>query len=123
MADHHPETVITLLRTWRNILSKEAQALSQGNLQDLQSLFQETSKIQHKLGKLLAASSLETKKDKNVSTMIRELLQEQEKFIDSLKTQTKELAQEIGSLKKSKTSLKGYKQKGAASPRFMNERT
>ncbi|MGD0210130.1 MAG: hypothetical protein ABSC14_04020 [Desulfomonilia bacterium] len=123
MADHHPETVITLLRTWRDILSKEAQALSQGNLQDLQRLFQKTSKIQHKLGKLLTAPSLETKKDKNVSTMIRELLQEQEKFIDSLKTQTKELAQEIGSLNKSKASLKGYKQKAAASPRFMNERT
>ena len=123
MADHHPETVITLLRTWRDILSKEAQALSQGNLQDLQRLFQETSKIQHKLGKLLAASSLETKKDKNVSTMLRELLQDQEKIIDSLKTQTKELAQEIGSLNKSKASLKGYKQKAAGTPRFMNERT
>ena len=122
MAGHHPETVITLLMTWRDILSKEAQALSQGNLQDLQRFFQETLKIQHRLDKLLAASSLETKKDKNVSTMIRKLLQEQEKFIDSLKTQAQELAQKIGSLKKSKTSLKGYRQKAAASPRFMNGR-
>ena len=123
MAGHHPETVITLLEAWSDILSKEAQALSQGDLKDLQRLTQETSKIRRKLDKVLAASSLEARKDKNVSAMIRQILKEQGMLIDSLKTKAQELAQEIGSLNKSKTSLKGYRQKVPAPPRFMNGRT
>jgi hypothetical protein len=122
MADHHSETALNLLKSWRVILNKEAGALSQGNIQELERLFQETSKIQQRLSQMFAASDTLVK-DKTVSIMIKELHTEQEKLIESLKVQTEGLAQEIGTLRKSQASLKGYKQKNPISPRFTNERT
>jgi hypothetical protein len=122
MADHHSETALTLLKSWRVILNKETQALSQGNIQELERLFQETSKIQQRLSQMFAASNT-LGKDKTITIMIRGLHTEQEKLIESLKAQTEELAEEIGTLRKSQASLKGYKQKNFTSPRFTNERT
>ena len=122
MADHHPETALNLLKSWRVILNKGTQALSQGNIQELERLFQETSKIQQRLSHMFAASN-SLVKDKNISIMIRGLHKDQEKLIESLKAATEELAQEIGTLRKSQASLKGYKQKNTTSPRYMNERT
>jgi len=122
MADHHPETALSLIKSWRVILNKETGALSQGNIQELERLFQETSKIQQRLSHMFAASN-PLVKDKTISIMIRGLHKEQEKLIESLKAQTEELAQEIGTLRKSQASLKGYKQKNPTSPRYMNKRT
>jgi len=122
MADHHPETALSLIKSWRVILNKETGALSQGNIQELERLFQETSKIQQRLSHMFAAST-PLIKDKTISIMIRGLHKEQEKLIESLKAQTEELAQEIGTLRKSQASLKGYKQKNPTSPRYMNKRT
>lgn len=122
MADHHPETALSLIKSWRVILNKETGALSQGNIQELERLFQETSKIQQRLSHMFAASN-PLIKDKTISIMIRGLHKEQEKLIESLKAQTEELAQEIGTLRKSQASLKGYKQKNPTSPRYMNKRT
>jgi hypothetical protein len=122
MADRHPETALNLLKSWRIILDKEAGALSQGNIQELERLFQETSEIQQRLSHMFAASNTLVK-DKNISIMIRGLHKEQETLIESLKAQTEELAQEIGTLRKSQASLKGYKQKNPTSPRYMNKRT
>jgi len=122
MADHNPETALKLLKSWRIILNKGTEALSQGNIQELERLFQETSKIQQRLSHMFAASN-SLVKDKNISIMMRGLHKEQEKLIEALKSQTEELAQEIGTLRKNQTSLNGYKQKNATSPRYMNERT
>jgi prefoldin subunit 5 len=122
MADHHPETALSLIKSWRVILNKETGALSQGNIQELERLFQETSKIQQRLSQMFAASDTLVK-DKTISIMIKGLHAEQEKLIESLKAQTEGLAQEIGTLRKSQASLKGYKQKNPISPRFTNERT
>ncbi len=122
MADHHSETALNLLKSWRVILNKETGALSQGNIQELERLFQETSKIQQRLSRMFAASNTLVK-DKNISILIRELHAEQEKLIESLKNQTEGLALEIGTLRKSQASLKGYKQKNPAPPRFTNEHT
>jgi len=122
MADHHPETALSLIKSWRVILNKETGALSQGNIQELERLFKETSKIQQRLSHMFAASN-PLVKDKTISIMIRRLHKDQEKLIESLKAQTEELAQEIGTLRKSQASLKGYKQKNPFSPRYMNKRT
>ena len=122
MADHHPETALNLLKSWRVILNKETGALSQGNIQELERLFQKTSEVQQRLSHMFAASN-PLVKDKTISIMIRGLHKEQEKLIESLKAQTEELAQEIGTLRKSQASLKGYKQKNPTSPRYMNKRT
>ncbi len=56
MADHHPETALNLLKSWQVILNKETSALSQGNIQELERLFQETSKIQQRLSQMFATS-------------------------------------------------------------------
>jgi hypothetical protein len=122
MADHHPETALKLLKSWRVILNKGTEALSQGNIQELERLLQETSKIQQRLSHLFEASE-SLVKDKDISVMIRGLHKEQERLIESMKAQTEELAQEIGALRKNQVSLKGYKQKNPTSPRYMNERT
>jgi hypothetical protein len=122
MADHHSETALNLLKAWRIVLNKEAQALSQGNIQEMERLIQESSEIQQQFSYLLAESN-SLFKDRNISIIIRGLHKDQEQLIESLKAQTEELAQEISALRKSQASLKGYKQKNPASPRYMNERT
>jgi chromosome condensin MukBEF ATPase and DNA-binding subunit MukB len=122
MADHHPETALSLIKSWRVILNKETGALSQGNIQELERLFQKASEVQQRLSHMFAASN-PLVKDKTISIMIRGLHKEQEKLIESLKAKTEELAQEIGTLRKSQASLKGYKQKNPTTPRYMNERT
>jgi hypothetical protein len=122
MADHHSETALNLLKSWQVILNKEMYALSQGNIQEFERLSQETSTIQQRLSHMFTASK-SLMKDKTISIMIRRLHKEQEKLIKSLLAQTEELAHEIGELRKSQGSLKGYKQKNTTSPRYMNERT
>jgi chromosome condensin MukBEF ATPase and DNA-binding subunit MukB len=122
MADHHPETALSLIKSWRVILNEETGALSQGNIQELERLFQKASEVQQRLSHIFAASN-SLAKDKTISIMIRGLHKEQEKLIESLKAQTEELAQEIGTLRKRQASLKGYKQKNPTTPRYMNERT
>lgn len=122
MADHHQETALKLLKSWQVILNKGTAALSQGNIQELERLFQETAKIQQRLSHIFAASN-SLVKDRTISMMIKGLHKEQDKLIESLKTQIEELAEEIGTLRKNHASLKGYKQKNLTSSRYMNERT
>ena len=121
MAGNNPETALNLLRAWRILLCKESEALKQGNIHELEKLFEETSRIQKQLGRLLASPTCA--KDKKIPILIKELLQEQDNIITDLKNQTEEISQEIGLLKKNKTSLKGYKQKKTSSPTFLNKRT
>lgn len=122
MADNNPETALKLLKSWSVILDKGTEALSKGNIQEMGRLFQETSKIQQRLSHMFEASNSLTK-DKAISILIRGIHKEQENLIESLKAQTEELAQEIGTLRKNQVSLKGYTQNNPTSPRYMNERT
>lgn len=122
MADNNPETALKLLKSWRVILDKGTEALSEGNIQEMERLFQESSKLQQRLSHMFSASN-SLAKDKAISIMIRGLHKEQEKLIESLEAQTEELAQEIGTLRKIQVSLKGYTKKNPPSPRYMNERT
>ncbi|HVN72305.1 MAG TPA: hypothetical protein VMU10_09835 [Desulfomonilia bacterium] len=122
MADNHPEAALNLIKSWRGILRKEAEALSQGNIPELEKLFQKTTAIQQRLGALFATSK-SLVKNKNVTSVVKDLLQEQGDIIESLKEQTEELTKKIGTLRKSKTSLNGYKQKKPPSTHFMSKRT
>jgi hypothetical protein len=122
MAEHHPEAALTLLETWRIALVRQSRAIAQGNMEELEVLVTQSAKIQRQLGKILASSSTLIH-DRKIAGLIKALHLEQGQVIDSLSTQTEKLAHEIGALRKDKASLKGYRQKKPAQPRFKSERT
>jgi len=122
MAGHNSETALKLLKDWKTILNKEAEALSNGRIGDIEQLFQKTLELQQQLTPLLSLSGAHGK-DKTLSRMIREVYNQQEKLINSMRIQAEELAQEIGLLVKNQASLKGYKQSNKTQPRFMNKHT
>lgn len=122
MADHHPEAVLNLLKSWRSVLNRQSEALEQGNVKDLADLVMQTLTIQQQLQGMLSASSPTTNR-KMISDLLSDIHKHQNIFIEALKCQTEELAHEIRALQKNKSSLKGYKQKKTSIPRFMSERT
>ncbi|HOS98251.1 MAG TPA: hypothetical protein PLR71_06260 [Deltaproteobacteria bacterium] len=122
MAEHHHETSLSLLKEWKSLIGKQAEAIAAGDVQSLDKLIRQSSKIQHQLSQSLAASGKKAH-DKKIASMLRELHHEQGCIIDALKTQTTQLADEIGALQKNMQSIKGYKKQEARPPRFMNERT
>lgn len=122
MADNNPETVLNLLNAWRAIIKEETEALSHGNIQQIEKLFQKTVEIQQYLNSKFSSPNT-LNKNKQISKTIKALHDEQEKFIESLRTQSEDLEKEIASLGKSQASLKGYKHNLQAPPRFMNKHT
>ncbi len=122
MADHSPEAILNLLKSWQTLVNQESEAISQENIQDLEKLIKQSFLIQQHLEHLLGASD-STRQDKLVSEMIKDLYKKQEKVMGELQGKTDALAQEIGTLRKNKTSLMGYKQKKTLAPRFKSERT
>jgi len=122
MADHHTEAALILLKSWRTILGMQVKAANEGNIQKLESLIQQSTKIQQQLQKLLFCTPL-VLHERKIADTIRDLHQEQGSIIESLKGQTEELAREIGTLRRNKSSLGGYKQKKDSPPRFMSKLT
>jgi len=121
MEDHHAETVLKLLSAWQSLVSRESEAIAQGKLDDLEHLLQQSSLIQQRLERDLTASDF-SRHDRRVLEMTGKLHKQQEMNMQALREQTDELAREIGFLRKNKSSLLGYKQNKAQSPRFKSER-
>jgi RNA polymerase-interacting CarD/CdnL/TRCF family regulator len=122
MAEHHHETSLRLLKEWKSLIDKQAEAIATGDVQNLEKLIRQSSSIQHQLSQSLAASD-KNAHGKKIARMLRELHHEQGCVIEALKAQATHLADEIGALQKDMNSIRGYKKQGAKAPRFMNERT
>lgn len=122
MADHHTEAILNLLNLWQTLVNQESEAISQENIHDLEELIKQSFLIQQRLEHLLGASG-SIRQDKLILEMIRDLYKKQEKVMWELQGKTDALTQEIGTLRKNKTSLMGYKQKKTLAPRFKSERT
>ena len=122
MAEHNPEAGLNLLESWRTVLDKQVEALQQEKIQDLEGLMQQSARIQQELQKILS-SKPQLLRDRKITDHIRILHHEQGLIIESLKGQTEDLAREIGTLQRNKSSLGGYRQKKVPSPRFMSKRT
>ncbi len=122
MAEHHHETSLRLLKEWKSLIGKQAEAIATGDVQNLENLIRQSSNIQHQLSLSLTASD-NNAHGKKIARMLRELHHEQGCIIEALKAQTTQLADEIGAVQKNMNSIKGYKKQEARPPRFMNERT
>ncbi len=83
---------------------------------------QQSSKIQLHLQEIFKTSP-RVLRDRQIAGLLRELHQDQGSIIEYLKGQTDELAREIATLRRNRTSLGGYKKKKDPSPRFMSKRT
>lgn len=122
MGKDHKEIILTLARKWRAILLEETEILSNGNLEKFDKLTKESVQIQARLDDMLSKidpASL----GKEILDLMGELQEHNANLVAELTRGRKELSVRIGTLRKNKTSLKGYKQKKKAAPRFMNERT
>ncbi len=122
MAEHRPETALNLLESWQTVLDKQSRAVEEGDVQNLEVLAKESSTIQRQLQKMLSSSS-QIPRQRKIADLMRDLHQEQGRLIATLMRQTEELGNEIGTLRRNKTCLGGYKQKKDSPPRFMSKRT
>jgi hypothetical protein len=86
MAEHHHETSLRLLKEWKSLIDKQAEAIATGDVQNLEKLIRQSSSIQHQLSQSLAASD-KNAHGKKIARMLRELHHEQGCVIEALKAQ------------------------------------
>ena len=122
MAEHTAVAVLNLLKSWREAICTQVKALQEGNIETLEGFMQQSSKIQLHLQEIFKTSP-RVLRDRQIAGLLRELHQDQGSIIEYLKGQTDELAREIATLRRNRTSLGGYKKKKDPSPRFMSKRT
>lgn len=121
MEDRHTEELLKLLKSWQTVVNQESEVISRGDIQNLEKLIQLSSLIQQRVARHFSSSGPKNQ-DTSTTKLIMDLHTQQGKIIETLREQTESLAQEIGTLRKNKTSLMGYKQNRAMPPRFKNER-
>jgi flagellin-specific chaperone FliS len=119
MGSDHRETALKLLNIWQKLATLESAAISEGNVQKLEELINQSTSIFQRLETIFSSGLMEY--DKPTLETMKNLYELQNKNLIVLREQTDALSQEIGTLRKNKTSLMGYKQNKAIPPRFKNE--
>jgi hypothetical protein len=122
MGKNHQEDLLTCLRQWHDIILKQDEVLSQGDISQFERLNRVAVVLQTRF-----QNSLDNLDKSALTSQERTLLEEihsfQTRFIEELKKGSEEIEKTIGKLTKNKNSMKGYKQKSHAQPRFKNEHT
>jgi hypothetical protein len=121
MEDHHTEAILNLLKSWQTLAHQEAEAIVCGNTPVLEKLIMQTNLIWQRLERHVTASGSAVPDRLTVDKM-KELFRQQAMNIRTLQEQADALAQEIGSLRKSRSSLLSYKQKKNPPQRFTGKR-
>jgi len=119
MGDNNTETILTLLNAWQKIIDLESEAISDGDFQKLEKLVHDSTVL---LKRLEAFFSDHAVKDKRTLEMMKRIFKQQGQNIQVLQSRTEELKQEIGDLRRNKTSLGGYRQNKISVPRVKSER-
>jgi hypothetical protein len=122
MGKNHQKDLLTCLKQWHDITLKQGEVLAQGDISQFERLNRVSIVLQSRF-----QNSLEKLEKPELASSDRTLLEEirslQAGFIEELERGTEEIAKSIGMLSKNKKSMKGYKQKPPAQPRFKSERT
>lgn len=122
MGQNHKENLVKCIKDWHTLSLKQVKTLREGNIDIFENLLKDSSAIQTHFGELISALKQE-KLDQASLRMIKEIQAIQAGLIAELKKGTQELSNAIGSLRKNKNSMKGYRQTASSIPRFKNERT
>lgn len=122
MGEDNKENIIKSIRQWHALTLKQVQALLDGNLEDFGKLAQISVAFQTRLDNLLSTPA-PLKLDKASLGLLKEIQTIQSDLIAELKKGTQEISNAIGTIRKNKTSMKGYRQAKSVTPRFKSERT
>jgi hypothetical protein len=122
MGENHQENLLKCLRQWHDITLKQSDVLSSGDLEQFERLNRVSIVLQNRF-----QTSLDNLVKPVLSAGDRALLEEisacQSRFIDELKKGADEMSRVIGTLRKNRASLAGYRQNSPALPRYKSERT
>lgn len=122
MGEDNKENIIKSIRQWHALTLKQVQALLDGNLDDFGKLAQISAAFQARLDSLLLAPA-PLKLDSTSLGLLKEIQSIQSDLITELKKGTQEISDAIGTLRRNKTCMKGYRETASTTPRFKNERT
>lgn len=122
MGKDHKEVILNLASRWRHLLDEEAEVLARGDLNKLDRLTKKSLQIQVRLEKILTGINRQSL-DREIVDLMKVLLDRNEQLTAELSRGRNELLERIGSLRKSKNSVRGYKQTVHAVPRFITGRT
>jgi len=120
MGNHNTEAILTLLNAWQKIIDLESGAISDGDFQKLEALVCDSTLLMKRLETLF--SSDHAIKNKKAREIMKKIFEQQGNNIQIIQNHTDELKRELGDLRKSQSSLGGYRQKKASAPRFKSER-
>ena len=122
MGTDHKKVILKLLGQWRSVIREQGTSLAGGDLERFDRLTRDCAAIQARLDGLFSAAR-QAKPDEETLELLREIKDLQAGLIAETEKETCELRDTLGRLRKSRNSLKGYRQTGAKGPRFMSERT
>jgi hypothetical protein len=122
MGENNKEKLLKLLREWRSLSLKQKEVLSQRNLEQFEKLTNVSELFQTHINELISHFR-PTGIDQTALGMLKEIQSIQSDLVSELKKGVCELSETIRTLRKNKTSMKGYRQVQTQSPRFKSERT
>jgi hypothetical protein len=122
MGEDHSQAIIGFLREWRVISEQELDAISKGNLDELEELINRTVLIQECLDRFLQEIDAKVLSKEAIGLM-KEIDRIQVALVQEMQKGTSTLEEKINALKKNTASMRGYKQRAPVQPRFLNKRT
>lgn len=122
MGENHKEDLLKCLRQWHDIILKQDEVLAAGDLDQFERLNRVSTVLQSRFGNSLSMMK-KPQLDQEERELVENIQAYQNKFIEEIRKGSQEVAKAIGSLRKNKASMNGYRQNASRPPRFKNERT
>jgi len=122
MGTDHQKIVLSLLKKWQSLIQEQGASLSEGDMEKFERLTRDTAVIQARLDDIFSRQK-PAKLNKETIDLLREIGSRHAELLEELKRGVDEISNTLGDLRRTKTSLKGYRQTKATGPRFMNEIT
>jgi hypothetical protein len=122
MGENHKEDILKCLSQWHDITVKQHEVLAAGDLDQFERLNRVSIVLQarfdNSISKLRPARLMEQELN-----LLKEIQAYQTRFIEEIQRGSQEVAKAIGTLRKNKNSMNGYRPNSPKPPRFKNERT
>jgi hypothetical protein len=122
MGENHKENLTECLKQWHDMTLRQNEVLAAGDLQQFERLNRVSIVLQSRFRNTISHLA-PAKLDNREKRLLEEIQELQAVFIEEIKKGCQEVSRTIGTLRKNRTSLKGYRQGPPRAPRFKSERT
>ncbi|HDP23840.1 MAG TPA: hypothetical protein ENN34_00195 [Deltaproteobacteria bacterium] len=113
---------MSCLRSWRQIIRKQARSVEATSLDELRDLTSQASILQARIEEIIGTSAPGTIGEEAI-TLLGDISAEHAECLRMLQQGTDKLKSDLSRLKKNRASLNGYKQQPSRQPRIMSKLT